>query len=241
MSSCSREMMATMNPVHVLPVEVVRAGHRAIPVEVLSVHHSWFSLSGSLTLGDAIVGAGTLLLAVFTWKLGRATYALDERNAARERKRHERQVRGAARLVYGELDVINATLELALQSGRWLRGYPVPRGVWDRDGAIIAETLPEDEAQALINFFSELNVWLEAMGEVFTANPGTAPMRLEKHYTDKLGVLAASLSDARRYLKPHAYPDARDLESDPDNVLAYKRERRRARWKRFSHFKDRGA
>jgi hypothetical protein len=229
-----------MNPVHVLPVEIVRHGrHRPVAVEVLSAHHSWFSLSGSLTLGDAIVGAGTLLLAVFTWKLGRATYALDERNAARERKRHERQVRGVARLVYGELGVINTTLELALRSREWRRGYPVPQGAWDRGGAIIAETLREDEAQALIDFFSEMAAWLGAMGEVFAANPGTAPMLFSDVHTNQLGELAALLSDARRYLKPHAYPDARDLEPDPDGLLAYRKERRRAQWKRPRSFKDR--
>jgi hypothetical protein len=60
-----------MNPVHVLPVEVVRAAHHAIPVEVLSAHHSWFSIS----LGDLAVGVGTLALAGFTAWLGFSTRA----------------------------------------------------------------------------------------------------------------------------------------------------------------------
>jgi hypothetical protein len=62
-----------VNPVHVLPVEVVRTAHHAIPVEVLSTHHSWFS--SSLTLGDLIVGVGTLALAGFTAWLGLSTRA----------------------------------------------------------------------------------------------------------------------------------------------------------------------
>jgi hypothetical protein len=63
-----------MNPVHVLPVELVRHGrHHPVAVEVLSAHHSWFSFS--LTLGDLIVGAGTLALAGFTAWLGFSTRA----------------------------------------------------------------------------------------------------------------------------------------------------------------------
>lgn len=56
-----------LNAVHVLPVEVVRAGHRPVPVEVLSPH----LITWTLTVGDVIVGAGTLLLALFTWRLAR--------------------------------------------------------------------------------------------------------------------------------------------------------------------------
>jgi hypothetical protein len=61
-----------MNPVHVLPVEIVRHGrHHAVAVEVLSAHHSWFSIS----LGDLVVGVGTLALAGFTAWLGLSTRA----------------------------------------------------------------------------------------------------------------------------------------------------------------------
>jgi hypothetical protein len=63
-----------VNSVHVLPVEVVRHGRRhPVAVEVLSAHHSWFSFS--LTVGDLIVGVGTLALAGFTAWLGFSTRA----------------------------------------------------------------------------------------------------------------------------------------------------------------------
>ena len=76
----------------------------------------------SLSGGDAIVGAGTLALAGFTYRLARATSIL-ERNAARERKRHEREVQGVARLVDGEFGIAEA----AHTSARSARGYKSPQ------------------------------------------------------------------------------------------------------------------
>jgi len=228
-----------VNPVHVLPVEVVRGAHHAIPVEVLSSHHNWFSLSGSLTVGDTIVGAGTLLLAMFTWKLGRATYALDERNAARERKRHERQVRGVVRLILGELSIVQISLEEALKEKIWRSFYSTPHGAWDRDGAFLAEVLPEDEAETIIGFISKLTSWEAMIAQVRTGDPKLQGIRLGQPEQEILAEMSAMLSDARRDLRRLAYPDARELEPDADGLLAYKRERRRARWKRLRSFKDR--
>src|SRR5204863_8764676 len=68
-------------------------------------------INDSLSAGEIIVGVGTLALAGFTWHLASDTNALDERNAARERKRRERQVRGIARLVNGELSIIDSSLK----------------------------------------------------------------------------------------------------------------------------------
>lgn len=61
-----------MNPIHVLAIELVRHGrHHPVAVEVLSSHHSWFSIS----LGNLVVGVGTLALAGFTAWLGFSTRA----------------------------------------------------------------------------------------------------------------------------------------------------------------------
>jgi hypothetical protein len=226
-----------MSAIHVLPVEVVRAAHHAIPLEVLSAHHSWFS--SSLTLGDLIVGAGTMLLAVFTWKLGRATYALDERNAARERKRRERQVRGVARLIFGELGMVKVSLAEALEETAWRFFYASPHGAWDREGAVVAETLPEDEAEALIAFMSKLTAWEEIVAQARAGNPKLQSLRLGQEEQEAVAGMSTVLSDVQRYLRTLAYPDARDLEPDPDGLLAYKKERRAARWKRLRSFKDR--
>lgn len=116
-----------MNYVRVLPVELIHAGRQPTPVEVLDAHSTWLGITSTLTLGDLIVGAGTLLSAGFTWRLARATYALDERNAARERKRHEREVRGVARLVTGELTVTQTSVEQAIAKNEWSWIYPLPQ------------------------------------------------------------------------------------------------------------------
>jgi hypothetical protein len=126
-------------------------------VEVLTPH----LISWTLTFGDVIVGVGTLLLALFTWRLARVTAGLDERNAARERKRDERRVRGIARLVGGELSVVQGSLRWAGDEKAWRPFWPTPHGAWDRDGAVVAETPPQDEAEAIILFVSKLVVWEE--------------------------------------------------------------------------------
>ncbi len=65
-------------------------------IRMLTIAVKW---ANELSIGDAIVGTGTLLLAFFTWRLARASYALDKRTTAREQERREREIRGVARLV----------------------------------------------------------------------------------------------------------------------------------------------
>jgi hypothetical protein len=58
-------MIAAVNSVRVLPVEVVRAGHQATPVEVLGAHHSaldYFAALGGLV--GALAGIVAVVLAV---------------------------------------------------------------------------------------------------------------------------------------------------------------------------------
>jgi hypothetical protein len=197
-----------MNPVRVLPVEVVRAGHHAIPVEVLSTHHSLLSIAGTLTLGDLIVGLGTLLLAAFTWKLARATYALDKSSAARERERHEQRARGVARLVLGELDVVEASLEQALAKNQWRWTYPLPRVAWDRDGTLIAETLLKTDAEALIALYIRLGAWESTVVWGRENFPEAESLTIASDYERLLVELLDLTSDAKRYLRELAYPDA---------------------------------
>lgn len=179
----------------------------------------------SLSVGDAIVGAGALLLAGFTYRLGRATYALDDRNAARARMQRERAVRGVARLVDGELGVTQASITAALGGREWHRFYVTPHGAWDRDGALIAEWLPEDEAEALIEFFARLTAWERLVGLRQTVMNRFQLGEEQVVVSD----LSARLEAARGYLRPVAYPDARDLERDPDGYPIYRRGRRRRR------------
>jgi hypothetical protein len=190
-------------------------------VEVLAPH----IITWTLTVGDAIVGAGTLLLALFTWRLARVTVGLDERNVARQRKRDERRVRGIARLVDGELSVVLGTLRLANDEKAWRPFWPTPHGAWDRDGAVVAETLPQDEAEAIILFVSKLVVWEELTGAARAVDPKLS-LTLDQAEQVAVAELLALHADARRFLKPLAYPDARDLPPDPDTLRPYTRKRR---------------
>lgn len=103
-------------------------------------------LSGGLTSGDLLVGIGTLGLAWYTAQLASVTYLLDKRNAARERFRHDRRVRGVGRLVEKELEGVQRNVQAALDGGGWPAWYATPHGAWDRDGAIIAETVSGEVA-----------------------------------------------------------------------------------------------
>jgi hypothetical protein len=189
-------------------------------------------ISDDLTGGDVIVGLGTLLLAVFTWRLARATYMLDERNAARERKRREREVRGVARVVLGEVEVVETSARQAVAEREWHWVYPIPHGAWDRDGALIAQAIAEDEASTLVRTFSKLTSWELVLSTVHEDDPALAGIEVGSEQAEVLADLLAEISDAKRSLHTLAYPDARDLEPDPDDFLAYRRARRRARWDR---------
>ena len=207
---------------------------------ILHAAHVDIDVSGQLTAGDVLVGAGTLLLAVFTWRLAvftsglaQQTLDLDLRNAARERKRRERQVRGIARLVDGELTIVARSIGEALDTGQWWFYLPTPRGAWDRDGALIAETVAQDEALDLIRAFSKLASWLAivALGKDLTVGEDSISVA-DSGKKESLWDLAASITQAQRHLAVLAYPDARDLEPDPDAQPPGQRSRRR--WWRFS-------
>src|SRR6202035_106911 len=174
---------------------------RFIPVRILEEHHGWLSISGTLTLGDLLVGVGTMLLAWFTWRLARATYALDERGAARERKRHERRVRGVARLVLGELAVVQTSIGQAIGADKWYWIYPLPHGAWDRDGALIVETVPEDEAVALIQMYARLDAWETITEWAHRKFPRAGSLSLHSEHKSILGELQGLISDSNRYLR----------------------------------------
>lgn len=168
--------------------------------------------------GEAAVAVGTGLLAIFTWWLANGTYKLDKRTAARERKRQERRVRGVARLVDGELNVVEENFEHAFEVDRWEFGWTIPRGAWDSSGALIAETVAEDEALALTRLFAELGRWDTAMGGMAARHPDqqSVPIQRSPRIAERATTILAGVKDVRRDLRKLAYPDARDLEPDPD-------------------------
>jgi hypothetical protein len=173
-------------------------------------------VSGSLTLGDIVVGIGTLAVAIYTARLARATYRLDDRSAARERKRREREVRGAARLIDAELDVLHDTLEDGFTNVHYQIASSLPHDAWDRSGRLLVETLPEDEALDLISVFADI-LRLERWIDVSRASsPAAASIALSDDQKQQFQMIVAKVHQARHHLRPLAYPDARDLEPDPD-------------------------
>ena len=181
-------------------------------------------VTGQVGLGELGVAVGTATLAWFTARLASATYRLDVRNAARERKRRERQVRGIARLVDGELEVVQGSLESAIENENWSLYLTTPRGAWDRDGALIVETVAEDVALELVRLFSDLGEWAALVARHHQRFPAADGMPLDKPSNkETLSKLLAEAAQARTDLRTLAYPDARDLEDDPDQLDAYLR------------------
>jgi hypothetical protein len=167
----------------------------------------------TLTLGDAIVGAGTLLLALFTWRLGRATFALDKRTAKREEARHAREVRGIARLVDGDLATTNAMLRSAIEDQAWRWTYKLPRRIWERHGAPLADALSDDAASDLAVTFGRLLAWEQATTLAQENYPAMNSIPIPPGQLETLVALQASVTEARVSLRVIAY-GGRDVPPD---------------------------
>jgi hypothetical protein len=103
-------------------------------------------LIDSLTIGELIVGVGTALLAVFTWRLARATFVIDRRTVRRE-------VVGAARMILGELVLADLSLKHAAENKEWHPYMSLPHQAWDRHGPIVVRALPSDAAFSLMQTY----------------------------------------------------------------------------------------
>ena len=196
-------------------------------------------LSGDLTSGDLLVGIGTLGLAWYTAQLASATYLLDERNAAREKfrhdrqvahekVRHDRQVHGVARLVEKELEVVHGNAQVALRRGAWPAWYATPHGAWDRDGAIVAEAVSGEVAGSLVVAFSYVGEWEAIVTQYFLLDPGKREMpNDERSNEEMLGQLCDKIDPALKNLQRDviALPSGDEVESvpDPDQVRAQRR------------------
>lgn len=117
-----------------------------------------------------------------------------------------------------ELKIVETSVESALQDGTWWYFFPTPRGAWDRDGALIAETVAQDVAQDLIDVFSHLTAWQSVLAS--RRGRGSDEPMVEFGSGSDVGAVLVDLvpriTQARRHLAGLAYPDARDLEPDPD-------------------------
>lgn len=159
---------------------------------------------------------------------------LDGLNARRSAKERERSVRGVARLIAAELDVVRESIERAFQDGRWQVSNVTPHGAWDRDGALLVETVAEDEALDLIRAFSLLVAWETTVRLYHERMPGdtVVPLAAGSGTSDALSNLSAFIDICRPALAQLAYPDARNLPPDPDAELRYLAAHRRRFWRR---------
>jgi len=164
-------------------------------------------LSGDISLGDLLVAVGTFLLAVFTAYLAWVTSRLDKRTAEREGLRQERRVRGVARIMDGELETIQRTIEQAQGSGSLLVIAKMPHAAWDRDGALIAETLPLNGAKELISAFEKLRVWENVLAQLRGAGPAGSSLPLNAEAGSDLADLLKAVERARSNLHELAYPN----------------------------------
>lgn len=182
----------------------------AVVLATVDVH-----LSGGLTSGDLLVGIGTLGLAWYTAQLASATYVLDERNAARERFRRDRQLRGVALLVENELEVVHRNAEAALADGAWPAWYATPHGAWDRDGAIVAEAVSREVAESLVVAFSYVGEWAAIVTQYFLLHPERSRMRNDEGSNkDTLRELLNEIDPALQKLRGEAA--LRSGVKDPD-------------------------
>jgi hypothetical protein len=179
-------------------------------------------LVDSLTLGDVLVGGGTLMLAAVTYRLARATYTLDARVADRERQRREREVRGIARLIEGELLGVGSSVGLAIEDKKWHLFYATPHRAWDRDGAAVVAALPQDEAWILIATFGRLFEWEQVCNSIHEDRPAVRTLTLDGQDVGTLEAIATGTEAARQVLRRLAYPggvkDAIARETEPASV-----------------------
>jgi hypothetical protein len=148
------------------------------------------SLTGSLSLGELIVGAGTLALAAFTWRLAHVTVSLD-------RAREARETRGIARLVAGELALVERSIHEALDLQEWRVYLSTSHGAWDDRGWVISAVLPYEDAVDVIQGIAELHRWEEVLAK---ANRGPEEWTLSEPDIAFLNHLDAKLRAARQCL-----------------------------------------
>jgi hypothetical protein len=164
-------------------------------------------LSDDISLGDLLVAVGTFLLAVFTAYLAWTTSRLDKRTAEREERRQERRVRGVARIMDGELETIQRTVEQAQGNGSLLVAAGLPHAAWNRDGALIAETLPLNGATEVIRAFEKLKAWENVLNQLRGAGPAGTSLPLNAEAGSDLADLLKAVERARANLHELAYPN----------------------------------
>jgi hypothetical protein len=201
------------------------------------------TISHSMTAGEFAVAIGTIILAIFAAAsvvVGAASVresrAIDELNARRAAYHRSRGVRGVARLVLSEIRAIQNNAQTAIKQASWPASLPMPHPAWDAAGAILMETLPEDEAQGLADLFERVRAWESLIAVARQQYPTLASYGLAANLP-AVNITAEPLTQieafCRKYEPPVqrlAYPDARDVPSDPDQERVWRAAHRRRWW-----------
>jgi hypothetical protein len=196
-------------------------------------------ISNSMTAGDALVATGTFLLAIFGAlsafeAIGaiKESRDLDGLNALRAEYRRSRGIRGVARLIHQKLVINRDIAQDALHDGQWVVSSGTTHHAWDTNAAMIMEEVDEDIAAKLVAVFSEVVRWEAFVAHTARTNPqaNSVPVTtgtVAYEVAERLIELAPSCMGPLRAL---AYPDAREVPSDPDVERAYRGNQKRRRW-----------
>jgi hypothetical protein len=196
-------------------------------------------ITSSMTAGDAFVGAGTLLLALFgamsafeALAATRTSRETDQLNVRRGEYRRSREVRGVARLIHHEVVINRDVAEDALHDGHWTISSATTHHAWDSNAALIMEVVDEDTAGKLVAFFSEVMRWETFVARIARTTPSaeSVPVNAGGVPFEVAERLTGLSQDCMGPLRQLAYPDAREVPTDPDAERAYWESRKRRRW-----------
>jgi hypothetical protein len=191
-----------------------------------------------MTVGEVLVAAGTFLLALFgAWSAIEAMRAvresreLDGMNVRRAEYRRSREIRGVARLIHQEAVINERLAREAIQESEWGLWNRTIYVAWDRAAPLIMEEVSEDIAAELVAFFSRVREWEARMTYERETPPSVHSIGILSGYA--MEVLTDISNRGPRCIAAMlalAYPDAREVPSDPDLERAYWESHRARRW-----------
>lgn len=162
---------------------------------------------GHFSVGDVLVFIGAVAAAWYTARLGHIAVDIDQKTVDRDEDRRQRNVRGIARVVDGDLGVVAKTLQTVIDdNGAWSFGASLEHGTWRRDGAVLVETLPEAEARALVEVFARIGA-IQTIIDYYGRRAKADIQRLEKDGLATIQDIVDAIEKARVLLRPVAYPD----------------------------------
>lgn len=137
-------------------------------------------ISGSMTLGDALVAGGTFLLAIFgAWsafegmRAIRESRDIDRMNVRRAKFHRSREIRGIARLIYQEVESSARIAGEALKAGQWPVVSALGHHAWDVSASLMMEEVDEHAAAALVRLLESVRGWEAYVRLTALVSPGS--------------------------------------------------------------------